>query len=57
MDQIELILLFFTVAAVYASAGFGGWSSYLAAMALFSINMTTMKSTAPNSNYSLILRG
>lgn len=57
MAQIELILLFFTIAAVYASAGFGGGSSYLAVMALFSINMTTMKSTALLCNLIVVIGG
>lgn len=57
MQQLELILLFFTIAAVYASAGFGGGSSYLAVMALFSINMTTMKSTALLCNLIVVIGG
>ena len=57
MAQLELILLFFTIAAVYASAGFGGGSSYLAVMALFSINMTTMKSTALLCNLIVVVGG
>ncbi|MBL7815963.1 MAG: sulfite exporter TauE/SafE family protein [Saprospiraceae bacterium] len=57
MEQLELILLFFTIAAVYASAGFGGGSSYLAVMALFSINMTTMKSTALLCNLIVVIGG
>lgn len=57
MAQLELILLFFTIAAVYASAGFGGGSSYLAVMALFSINMTTMKSTALLCNLIVVIGG
>lgn len=57
MLQFELILLFFTIAAVYASAGFGGGSSYLAVMALFSINMTTMKSTALLCNLIVVIGG
>lgn len=57
MVQFELILLFFTIAAVYASAGFGGGSSYLAVMALFSINMTTMKSTALLCNLIVVIGG
>ena len=57
MAQFELILLFFTIAAVYASAGFGGGSSYLAVMALFSIHMTTMKSTALLCNLIVVIGG
>jgi uncharacterized protein len=57
MQQLELILLFFTIAAVYASAGFGGGSSYLAIMALFGIEMTTMKSTALMCNLMVVSGG
>ena len=57
MEQLELILLFFAVATVYASAGFGGGSSYLAAMALFGVNMTTMKSTALLCNLIVVIGG
>ena len=57
MQQIELLFLFFTIAAVYASAGFGGGSSYLAVMALFGINMSTMKSTALLCNLVVVIGG
>lgn len=46
MEQEILILLFFVIAAVYASAGFGGGTGYLAAMALFSIPMDTMRTAS-----------
>jgi uncharacterized membrane protein YfcA len=57
MHELELILLFFTIAAGFASAGFGGGSSYLAVMALFGINMTTMKSTALLCNLIVVIGG
>lgn len=38
--------LFFIVAAVYASAGFGGASTYLALMALWGVEPTEMRTTA-----------
>ena len=44
--SVELCILFFTVALLYASAGFGGGSSYLALMALWSVDYQLMKSTA-----------
>jgi uncharacterized protein len=44
--SVELCLLFFTVALLYASAGFGGGSSYLALMTLWSVDFQLMKSTA-----------
>ncbi|MBW8685643.1 sulfite exporter TauE/SafE family protein [Chitinophaga rhizophila] len=44
--SVELCLLFFTVALLYASAGFGGGSSYLALMTLWNVDFQLMKSTA-----------
>lgn len=44
--SVELCLLFFTVALLYASAGFGGGSSYLALMTLWGMDFQLMKSTA-----------
>ena len=43
---IELVLLFFGVALLYASAGFGGGSSYLAILALFGLPMAFLRPTA-----------
>ena len=57
MPHWELLLLFFTIAAVYASAGFGGGSSYLAVMALFAIPMQTMRSTSLMCNIVVVLGG
>jgi len=44
--ELELILLFFGIAALYATAGFGGGSSYLAIMALFGLSMLTLRPVA-----------
>lgn len=44
--QLELLLLFFVIALVYSSAGFGGGSSYLAVLALFAIPMATLRPAA-----------
>ncbi|MCB0533061.1 MAG: sulfite exporter TauE/SafE family protein [Lewinellaceae bacterium] len=44
--EIELVLLFFGVALLYATAGFGGGSSYLAIMALFGLSMLTLRPVA-----------
>jgi len=41
-----LVILFFTVALLYASVGFGGGSSYLAILALSSIAFTEMRAIA-----------
>ncbi|MVT06675.1 sulfite exporter TauE/SafE family protein [Chitinophaga tropicalis] len=53
----ELCLLFFTVALLYASAGFGGGSSYLALMALWGIDFQLMKSTALLCNIVVVTGG
>lgn len=53
----ELILIFFVIAAVYASAGFGGGSSYLAAMALMGIAMPLMKPCALLCNVVVVTGG
>ena len=57
MPHWELLILFFTIATVYASAGFGGGSSYLAVMALFAIPMQTMRSTSLMCNIVVVLGG
>ena len=41
-----VILLFFAIAVLYSSVGFGGGSSYLAVLALTSIAFTQIRSTA-----------
>lgn len=53
----ELIVLFFFIAAVYASAGFGGGSSYLAAMAVFGLGMDTMRPAALLCNIVVVAGG
>jgi uncharacterized membrane protein YfcA len=55
--SIELCLLFFLVALLYSSAGFGGGSSYLALMALAGINFQLMKSTALLCNVVVVAGG
>lgn len=55
--SIELCLLFFVVALLYASAGFGGGSSYLALMALWGIDFQLMKSTALLCNVVVVTGG
>jgi len=55
--SIELCLLFFTVALLYASAGFGGGSSYLALMTLWGIDFQLMKSTALLCNVVVVAGG
>jgi uncharacterized membrane protein YfcA len=55
--SVELCILFFTVALLYASAGFGGGSSYLALMALWSVDFQLMKSTALLCNVVVVAGG
>ena len=45
-NQWHLVILFFSVALLYASVGFGGGSSYLALLALSSIAFTEMRAIA-----------
>jgi uncharacterized membrane protein YfcA len=49
-DTLVITLLFFLGAALYSSVGHGGASSYLAVMALFSLNPEVMKPTALSLN-------
>jgi len=42
----HIVLLFFTIAVLYSSVGFGGGSSYLAVLALTGIAYTEIRSTA-----------
>ncbi|MCG1036389.1 sulfite exporter TauE/SafE family protein [Polaribacter sargassicola] len=46
LDYWHIILLFFSVAILYSSVGFGGGSSYLAILALTSIVFTQIRATA-----------
>ena len=56
-EILQLSLLFFGIAAIYASAGFGGGSSYLAALSLFAIPMTAMRSTSLMCNIIVVAGG
>lgn len=46
LTNLHLVLLFFTIAILYSSVGFGGGSSYLAILALTGIAYTQIRSTA-----------
>ncbi|AUC84702.1 hypothetical protein CW731_05080 [Polaribacter sp. ALD11] len=46
LNNWHVILLFFTVAVLYSSVGFGGGSSYLAILALTGIVFTQIRATA-----------
>lgn len=55
--SVELCILFFVIALLYASAGFGGGSSYLALMALANVDFHLMKSTALLCNIVVVAGG
>jgi uncharacterized protein len=57
MEHVELLLFFFGIAAVYASAGFGGGSSYLALLAIYGVSMTTMRPTSLLCNIVVVVGG
>jgi uncharacterized membrane protein YfcA len=50
----ELLLFFFAVAAFYSSVGFGGGSSYLAILALYSVDFLLLRSTALMCNIAVV---
>jgi len=52
-----LIPVFFLIACLYSSVGFGGGSSYLAVLALFSFDIQLIKSTALLCNIVVVLAG
>jgi len=53
-EILILIPIFFLIASIYASAGFGGGSSYLAVLALFPIPFTTIRMTALLCNIAVV---
>lgn len=53
----EIVLLFFVVAILYASVGFGGGSSYLAILALTSLAFTQIRTTALICNIIVVSGG
>ena len=53
-DLLILIPIFFLIATVYSSAGFGGGSSYLAILSLFSIEFTTIRILALLCNIAVV---
>jgi uncharacterized membrane protein YfcA len=52
--QIELVILFFIVAFVFYSVGFGGGSSYLAILTLFGIDFLTLRAIALLCNITVV---
>ena len=53
----EIILLFFLIAVLYSSIGFGGGSSYLAVLALTSIAFVEIRATALLCNIVVVTSG
>ena len=52
--HVELIILFFVVALVYSSVGFGGGSSYLALLTLFGIDFLSLRAIALLCNITVV---
>jgi uncharacterized protein len=53
----EIYLLFFFIAALYASVGFGGGSSYIAVLAFFGVNFLLVRSSALLCNIVVVTFG
>ena len=52
--HVELVILFFIVAFVYSSVGFGGGSSYLALLTLFGIDFLSLRAIALLCNITVV---
>ena len=57
MQHWEVVLLFLSIAMVYASVGFGGGSSYLAILTLYGFHFGEMKLTALLCNIIVVTGG
>ncbi|MDP5141111.1 MAG: sulfite exporter TauE/SafE family protein [Spirosomaceae bacterium] len=57
LNHAELLLLFFAVALLYSSVGFGGGSSYLAILALYSFEFTFLRAVALLCNITVVSNG
>lgn len=53
----EIVILFFCIAILYSSVGFGGGSSYLAILALTSLAFTQIRATALLCNIVVVTSG
>lgn len=53
-DLLILVPIFFLIAVIYSSAGFGGGSSYLAVLSLFSFEFTTIRMLALLCNIAVV---
>jgi uncharacterized membrane protein YfcA len=56
-ENSELVLLFFGIAVLYSSVGFGGGSSYLAILTLFGIEFQTLRAIALLCNITVVSNG
>jgi uncharacterized membrane protein YfcA len=57
-SQFSILLVsFFIIALIYSSVGFGGGSSYLAILALLSVNFQLMRTTALLCNIIVVVGG
>ncbi|MCP9766305.1 sulfite exporter TauE/SafE family protein [Lacihabitans sp. LS3-19] len=56
-DNAQLLLLFFGIALLYSSVGFGGGSSYLAVMTLFNIDFKILRSISLLCNLTVVSNG
>ncbi len=57
LNNWQIILLFFTIAILYASVGFGGGSSYLAVLALTTMAFSQIRATALLCNIVVVTSG
>ena len=55
INNWHIILLFFTIAVLYSSVGFGGGSSYLAVLALTGLAFTQIRATALFCNIIVVV--
>jgi uncharacterized membrane protein YfcA len=54
MEHWEIILFFFIIAMIYGSVGFGGGSSYLAILAMYSFDFLDIRMTALLCNIAVV---
>lgn len=57
MPHPELIIIFFVIAILYSSVGFGGGSSYLAILTLFSVEQISLRAIALICNIVVVTGG
>lgn len=57
MQHWELLLIFLSVACVYASVGFGGGSSYLAVLAMYALPFQEIRLAALICNIIVVSSG